>query len=77
MQVENELVEFVTAGDQEYEEIVEEYEDEILVPEEIPEPLQTDFTGNPPAQGKPRCITLILQTVIYIYMLCIYVAGIL
>jgi hypothetical protein len=32
MHVENELVEFVTAGDQEYEEIVEEYEEEILVP---------------------------------------------
>jgi hypothetical protein len=28
--VENELVKFVTAGDQEYEEIVEEYKVEIL-----------------------------------------------
>jgi hypothetical protein len=50
-------VEFVTAGDQEYEEIVEEYE-EILVPE-IPKPPLTDFADTPPAQGKPRCITLI------------------
>jgi uncharacterized membrane protein len=66
MHVENELVEFVTAGDQEYEEIVEEYEEEILVPEEIPEPSLTDFTNTSPAQGKPRCITLILQIVIYI-----------
>jgi hypothetical protein len=75
MHVENELVEFVTAGQQEYEEIVEEYEEEILVPEEIPEPSLTDFTDTPPAQGKPRCITLILQ--IIIYMLFIYVAGVL
>jgi uncharacterized membrane protein len=66
MHVENELVEFVTAGDQEYEEIVEEYEEEILVPEEIPEPSLTDFTNTPLAQGKPRCITLILQIIIYI-----------
>jgi hypothetical protein len=75
MHVENELVEFVTTGQQEYEEIVEEYEEEILVPEEIPEPSLTDFTDTPPAQGKPRCITLILQ--IIIYMLFIYVAGVL
>jgi hypothetical protein len=75
MHVENELVEFVTAGDQEYEEIIEEYEDEILVTEEILEPSLTDLTDTLPAQGKPRCITLILQ--IIIYMLCIYVAGIL
>jgi hypothetical protein len=66
MHVENELVEFVTAGDQEYEEIVEEYEEEILVPEEIPEPSLTDFTDTSPVQGKPRCITLILQIIIYI-----------
>jgi hypothetical protein len=75
MHVENELVEFVTAGDQEYEEIIEEYEDEILMMEEILEPSLTDLTDTLPAQGKPRCITLILQ--IIIYMLCIYVAGIL
>jgi hypothetical protein len=49
MHVENELVEFVTAGDQEYEEIVEEYEEEILVPEEIPEPSLTDLIDTPPA----------------------------
>jgi hypothetical protein len=34
MHVENDLVEFGTADDQEYEEIVEEYE-EIFVPEEF------------------------------------------
>jgi hypothetical protein len=64
MHVENELVEFVTTRDQEYEEIVEEYE-EILVPE-VPEPSLTDFADIPLAQGKPRCITLILQITIYI-----------
>jgi hypothetical protein len=47
MHVENELVEFITAEDQEYEEIVEEYE------EEIPKPPLTDFADTRPAQGKP------------------------
>jgi uncharacterized membrane protein len=71
----NELAEIVTVGDQEYEEIVEEYEEEILIPEEVQEPLLTDLADTAPAQGKPRCITLILQ--IIIYMLFIYVAGVL
>ena len=31
MHVENELLEFVTAGEQEYEEVIEEYEEEVLV----------------------------------------------
>ena len=31
MHIENELVEFVTVGEQEYEEVIEEYEEEILV----------------------------------------------
>ena len=31
MQVENELVEFMTVGEQEYEEVIEEYEEEVLV----------------------------------------------
>jgi hypothetical protein len=43
MHVENDLVEFGTADDQEYEEIVEEYE-EIFVPEEFQEPLVTNAT---------------------------------
>ena len=34
MHVENELVEFVTAGEQEYEEVIEEYEEEVLIHEE-------------------------------------------
>ena len=35
MHVENDLVEFVTIDDQEYEEIVEEYEEEIFMLEEF------------------------------------------
>ena len=40
MHVENELVEFVTAGEQEYE-------------DEVPEPSLTDLADTMPAQGKP------------------------
>ena len=42
MHVENELMEFVTVGEQEYEEVIEEYEEEILVQEEVLEPPLTD-----------------------------------
>ena len=55
--VDNELVEFVPAGEQEYEEIIKEYEVEILVQERAPEPFGADFADPSPAQGKPRCIT--------------------
>ena len=63
MHVDNELVEFVPAGEQEYEEVIEEYEKEILVQEGAPEPSVAYFADTPPAQGKPRCrcITLILN----------------
>ena len=78
MHVDNELVEFVPAGEQEYEEIIEEYEEEILIQEGAPEPSVADFVDTLPAQGKPRCITLILNDHwIYIYMMCIYITGIL
>ena len=53
MHVDNELVEFVTSGEQEYEEIIEEYEEEILVQEGAPEPFGADFVDPPPTQGKP------------------------
>ena len=59
MHVENTLVEFVTAGEQEYEEVIEEYEEEVLIQEGAPEPLVTDLADTPPTQGKPLCITLI------------------
>jgi uncharacterized membrane protein len=66
MHIVNELAETVTVNDQEYKEIVEEYKEEILVLEEVQEPLLTDLADTAPAQGKPRCITLILQIIIYI-----------
>ena len=42
MHVENELAEIMTIRDHEFEEIIEEYEEEILVQEEIPKPPLTD-----------------------------------
>ena len=59
MHVENELVEIVTTDDREFEEIIEEYEEEVLVREEVPEPPPTDSPDSAPTQGKPLCITLI------------------
>ena len=56
MHVENELVEIVTTDDREFEEIVEEYKEEILM-QEVPKPPLTDSADTAPAQGKPRCIT--------------------
>ena len=60
MHVENELVEIVTTDDHEFEKIVEEYK-EVLVREEVPKPPPTDSANTAPAQGKPRCITLIFD----------------
>ena len=60
MHIENELVEIVTIGEHEFEEIIEEYEEEILMLEEVPEPPLTDLADTAPAQGKPPCITSIL-----------------
>ena len=68
MHVENKLVEFVTIREHEYKEVIEEYEKEVLVQEEASDPLTIDIADNPPAQGKPWCITLILNNHwIYIY----------
>jgi hypothetical protein len=53
MHVKNDLVEFGTVDDQEYEEIIEEYDEEIFAPEEFQEPPMTDTTDTTPAQGKP------------------------
>ena len=61
MHIEDEPLEIVTFGEQEYDEVVEEYEEEILVQEDIPEPPVTDFADTAPIQGKPRCITPILN----------------
>jgi hypothetical protein len=60
MHVDHEVVEYVAVEEQDYEEIIEEYEEEIFVPEEFQEPPGTDTSDLAPAQGKPRCITSIL-----------------
>ena len=52
MHVENELAEIVTTGDHEFKEIVEEYEEEILVQEEVLEPPLTDSADTALVQGK-------------------------
>ena len=49
MHVENELAEIVTIGDHEFEEIVEEYEEEILMQEDVPELPLTDSADTAPA----------------------------
>ena len=51
----------MTAGEQEYEKVIEEYEEEVFVQEEASEPPTTDIANNPSVQGKPRCITIILN----------------
>ena len=61
MHVENELAEIMTIGDHEFEEVIEEYEEETLVQEKVPERSLTDWADTTPAQGKPWCITLILN----------------
>ena len=61
MHVENELVEIVTIGDHEFEEVIKEYEEKILMYEEVPEPPLTNSADTAPAQGKPWCITLIFD----------------
>ena len=73
MHVDHELVEFVPVDELDYVEVTEEYEEEILVQEGAPEPFGADLTDPSPAQGKPRCITLIFMITeyIYIYMICI------
>ena len=59
--VDHELVDFMFVGEPEYDEVIEEYEEEILVQEGAQEPIGTDPTDPSPAQGKPRCITPILN----------------
>ena len=51
------VAEIVTTGDREFEEIIEVYEKEILVQEEVLEPPLTDSADTAPTQGKPQCIT--------------------
>ena len=60
MHIDHVLVEFMPMDEQEYEEVIEEYEEEILVQEGAPKPFGADFADPSPTQGKPRCITPIL-----------------
>ena len=71
MHIENKLAEIVTIRDHEFEEVIEEYEEEILVQKEVLEPPLTDSANTAPAQGKPRCITSIFHTH-RIYMCCAF-----
>ena len=61
MHVDHELEDFVPVGEPEYDEVIEEYEEEILVQEGALEPIGADLTDPSPAQGKPRCITSIFM----------------
>ena len=61
MHVDHELEEFVPANEQDYEEIIEEYKEEVLIQEGALESFVADCVDTPPAQGKPRCINLILN----------------
>jgi hypothetical protein len=74
MHIENELVEYVTPVDQEYEEIVEEYEEEVLVQEEFPEPPVTDTLTLSYLRQAPVHDPYFANH--YIYLLCIYIVGI-
>jgi hypothetical protein len=53
MYIENELVEYVTPVDQEYEEIVEEYEEEVLVQVEFSKPPVIDTIDATAAKASP------------------------
>ena len=71
MHVDHELVEFTLVDEQEYEEVIEEYEEEILVQEGAPEPFGADFADLSLVQGKPRYITHILWS-LNIYIWCAF-----
>jgi hypothetical protein len=66
MHIDYEEVKYMAAKEQDYEEVIEEFEEEILIPGEFPEPPATDTSDFAPAQGKPWCITLIFASLIYI-----------
>ena len=58
--VDHEQVDFVPVYELEYDEVIEEYEEELFTQEGGQEPIGTDFADPAPAQGKPWCITPIL-----------------
>ena len=43
----------MTTGDHEFKEIIKEYEEEILVQEEVPEPPLTDSADTTPTKASP------------------------
>ena len=53
MHVDYELVEFMPMGEQEYEEIIEEYEEEILVQEGALEPSVANFVDTRQPKASP------------------------
>ena len=59
--------------EQEYDKVIEEYDEEILVQKGAPEPFGADLTDPSPAQGKPRLHNpyFMITEYIYIYMMCI------
>ena len=61
MHVDHELVDFVPVGEPKYDEIIKEYEEEILVQEGAQEPVGAEFADPAPTQGKPRYITPIFK----------------
>jgi len=69
--VDHELVDFVPVGEPKYDEVIEEYEEEIFTQEEAQELVGTDLADPALAQGKPRCITHIFMITEYIYVMCI------
>jgi len=59
--VDHEQVDCVPIDEPEYDEVIEEYEEELFTQEGAQEPVGTDFADSAPAQGKPRCITPIFK----------------
>ena len=49
MHVENKLVECMTKGEHEYEEVIEEYKEEVLMQEGVLKPPRTDWPDTAPA----------------------------
>ena len=45
----------------EYDEVIEEYEEELFAQKGAQEPVGTDLADLAPTQGKPRCITPIFK----------------
>ena len=76
MHLDNEFVEFIPTGEQEYEEIIEEYKEEILVQEGAPEPSVADFV-DPICPRQAPVHNPYFEWSLNIYMISIYVTGIL